>query len=312
MMHLFITLVVLYRYITKHRYIKAADDRYTDGEIMITVYYRESFLDMTLVTGLYMMIQWTRMIIVFRVNSFIGPMIKIIENMLFEIIKFIIIYGLILIVFASSGYLFFIRVEGYSTITDAFISLLSASLGSFDFTPFESKDMVLSTSFGYYFLILYLVISNIVLLNFIIAILANTYNKLIGVSKALYFNEIIKIRNVLECDKYYSSLVSLPIPLNAALIPAYPFIIFCKSKRLNNLMLHISYLPVMVLGTLCFCLLSIVLWPISYLALLWQNFIDIWEKGSNGGSRWREFVQFLQMIFKAPFMLVGYMVYNTY
>jgi hypothetical protein len=228
MMHLFITVVVLYRYMTKQRYIKAADDRYTDSEIMLTVYYRESFLDMTLVFGLYMMIQWARMLIVLRVNSFIGSMIRIIENMLFEIIKFLIIYLLILVVFTSSAHLFFMRVSGYSTMTDSFITLFSASLGSFDFTPFRSKEMVLSTSFGYYFLILYLIITNIVLLNFIIAILTNTYNK------------------------YYSSLISLSIPLNAILIPESPSIIFCKSKRLNNIIIHISYLPVMIIGTLLF------------------------------------------------------------
>ena len=238
-------------------------------------------------------------------------MLNIIKNMVQDIIKFSFIYLIILLIFGSSARIFFIKTPGFDSDSNTYITLFSATFGSFTFSNFKSDKMVLPDSYGYYFFILYLLISNIVLLNFIIAVISSTYTRLIGVSKALYLNEIVKVRNIFEFNKYYSGLISLPIPLNAILLPIYPFIILMKSKRLNHIVLHFSYLPVMMIGTLIFITLSIILWPISYLALLYQNFIDIWEKGSNGSNRCIEITQFLTMIFKAPFVLFGGIIIDT-
>lgn len=310
--HLFITIVVLYRYLTDHRYRTNEDPRYNDLEVIYTAYYRESFLDMTLVLGLYIAIQWARVVLIFRVNSFIGPLLNIIYSMLKEILKFIAIYLLMVLVFASSGRLFFITIDEFSTDSQSWLTLFSASIGSFSFEMFDSPKMVLSPSYGYYFLMAYLVITNVVLLNFIIAILSNTYSKLKDLSKALYYNEVLKVRNIFEYDKHYSSMVSLFIPLNIILLPVIPFVIIMKSKKLNTFLLHIAFLPVMFIGTLIFIVTSIVLYPISYFALLYQNFIDIWEKGETTRDKWVEAGQFFEMIFKAPFMLLGNIVADTY
>lgn len=309
---LVISTTVLYRYLFKHRYVQPDDQRYYELEVVYSAYYRESFLDMTLALGLYVMIQWARIIFVFKVNSFVGPILNIIQSMLKEILKFIIIYIIILIIFASSSRLFFVRVKGYQTNTEAILTLFSASLGSYNFSAFTGEGMVLSPSFGYYFLIIYLIVTNVVLLNFIIAILSNTYNNLSGISKALYHNEVVKVRNVYEHDKYYGSLISLPIPLNLVLLPFVPFIIIFRSKKLNMFLLHVSYLPVLFIGTLVFSVLELIMLPISYFALLYQNLIDIWEKGSDGSSRCVEATQFFQMIFKGPLMLVFWMCSDIY
>jgi len=153
------------------------------------------------------MIQWLTVILLFRVNNFIGPMLNIIQNMLEEIIKFILIYLIILVVFATSALLFFQNLNEFKDVTQSFTTLLSASFGSFRFNIFEAEEMVVTTDFGYFFLILYMIVSNVVLLNFIIAILSNTYLKLINVSKALSLNEIIKIRSIFEYDSKYSGLI---------------------------------------------------------------------------------------------------------
>jgi len=68
----------------------------------------------------------------------------------------------------------------------------------------------------------------------------------------------------------------------------------------------------MLIGTLIFILTSIILYPFAYIALLYQNFIDIWSKGLNGSNVCIETTQFLTMIFKAPFMLIGLMIADTY
>ena len=278
----------------------------------MSAYGHEKFLGMTEMLGLYIMIQWTRIIFLFKVNSFVGPMLNIIQNMLYDVLKFIFIYLLILVIFAAAGRLMFNQIDQFNSDKDTFTYLISASFGEFEFDKFDSKAMTVSKNFGYIYLITYLIISNIVLLNFVIAILSSTYSRLISVSKALYLNEIVKARNIFEFNHYFSSLISLPIPLNGILLPFYPFIVYLKSKKLNKFLLHISYLPVMLLGTLLFIIMSLLLYPISYLALLYQNFIDIWEKGGNGSNRCIEITQFFTMIFTAPFLLFGLILKDLY
>ena len=123
-------------------------------------------------------------------------------------------------------------------------------------------------------------------------------------NQALYHIEIIKARNVYEQDDELMSLISLFSPLNFLFLPLVPFVIFFKSKVLNSVLLHIAYLPVMIIGTSLFFICSMLLYPISYLALLYQNFIDIWEKGGNKKDWWIETWQLVSMIFKGPFVLL--------
>ena len=300
----FITVVLIYRFLAYQRYITATDPRYTQLEIVKSTYYNESFLDMTMATGLYVALQWTRIILVFRINSFIGPLLNIIYSMIIEILKFMFIYSLLILLFWSWGRVFFSTISSFDNDLDTFATLISASLGSFDFTIFNDSAMTLSPDYGYYYLIIFLILSNIILLNFVIAILSNTYNQYKNLNLALYHIEVIKARNSFEPDDTYMSIISLFSPLNYLFLPVIPFVIFLKNKVLNSVLLQIAYLPVMLIGTLLFFVFSMLLYPISYLALLYQNFIDIWEKGGNKKDWWIETWQFITMIFKGPFVLL--------
>ena len=171
----FITIVLLYRYFAYQRFITASDPRYTHLEIVKSTYYNETFLDMTIASGLYVGLQWARIILVFRINSFIGPLLNIIYSMIIEIAKFMVIYWLLILIFWSCGRIFFITIKSFSTDLKSFATLFSASLGGFDFSIFNDSMMVLDPEYGYYYLIIFLILSNIILLNFVIAILSNTY-----------------------------------------------------------------------------------------------------------------------------------------
>lgn len=259
---------------------------------------------MTLITGLYVFIQWSRIVIVFRVNSFLGPTINILYNMLVEISKFMLIYVIILLVFESSGRILFIRLDEYNTHAHAFTTLFSASLASFDFYIYDHSNMVLESEYGYVFIGLFLIITNVVLLNFIIAILSNTYNQLQVVSKAMYYKEVIKMRNIFEFDKYYSSLISFFIPYNALFLPLMPFVMCCKSKRLNNFLLNAAYLPIAVIGIIIFFVFACILAPISYFALVGSTLRKIFIRNKTGRERCSSVYGFLIMLTKLP-MIIG-------
>lgn len=227
--HLFLSVLALGRYLFNYRFQKGQDPRYDNCAVIYEGYYNEPFLDTTLMLGLYNFILWVRIILVFRVNSLLGPTMNIIYNMAVEILKFMIILIIIWLIFVSAGRILFITIDEYATTTDTFITLFSATLGTFDFNVFNNINMVLEKEYGYAYLALFLVVTNVILLNFIIAILSNTYNQLQNVSNALYYKEIIKMRNIFEFDKYYSCLISYFIPFNVFLIPFMPFVMYFKS-----------------------------------------------------------------------------------
>lgn len=286
------------------------DSRYYKHEVIYAAY-EVSWLDMTETLGLYMAIQWARILFLFKVNYVLGPMVNILYKMFKTIVKFLFIYGMFLLIYASSGRLLFITLKEFSSNTGAIVTLFSASLANFDLKIFEDSNSQVAPRYGYMFMISYLIISNVILLNFIIAILSSIYDEVKDKSKFINLTEIIKVRNVFGYNEYYSSMISSFIPFNILLLPFMPFVIACKSKRLNKVLLHICYIPVMIIGTITFLTLSLLLLPFSYLALIYQNIRFITQKKLTMRLRLAYTCYMLMSLFKDPILLMIITVGNT-
>ena len=120
----------------------------------------------------------------------------------------------------------FFDVEAFSDYISALKYLFSCSLGEFDYSIFEVEGLIISKYYGYVYLTLYLIITNITLLNFLIAVLSDIYALLQQNSNTLYFRQVIRVKQYLDDDKYYSCLVAAVVPFNALIIPFAPFVIF--------------------------------------------------------------------------------------
>lgn len=105
---------------------------------------------------------------------------------------------------------------------------------------------------------------NVIMLNFIIAILSDVYANLIQKSTALYLHEVILLRGRLGHTKKLSSLVSTWVPFNLIPIILSPLILIFKSETLNSIVLHIEFVPIFIFGTSIFFLSSAVLLPFAY------------------------------------------------
>lgn len=124
---------------------------------------------------------------------------------------------------------------------------------------------------GYTFLTLFLVIISIMLLNFLIAILSNTYSMLNEVKNGLYLKNVIGLRQVYNYDKYYSSIVYMPPPFGILTFVMVPFIIYCKSKKLNKIMLIIEYSMIGVSAIIIFVCCCLIMTPFAYLIILFDK-----------------------------------------
>lgn len=110
-------------------------------------------------------------------------------------------------------------------------------MGQFDFTVYDNNTgmptYVKYETIGKIYLVLWLIISNIMLLNLLVAMFNNTYAKLVQKGNGLFLIEIINIRPQMLYDEYYSGLVNSPFPFNAfnifLIIPYF----FVKSRRYN-------------------------------------------------------------------------------
>ena len=118
------------------------------------------------------------------------------------------------------------------------IYLFSASLGNFDFSLFSQNEEYLPRQYGWIYLILFLVLTNIVLINFLIAILSNKYTEMEPKKKLLYNRNILRIKQIQAEDKYYSCLISSFVPLNFLMLPFVPFIVISKSEKLNHILMY--------------------------------------------------------------------------
>ena len=78
-------------------------------------------------------------------------------------------------------------------------------MANYDFTEFE--DLNLGPTVGKIFVVLSVLINAVVLLNFIIAILADTYSNLARSRLGLYYDGVISRINIYEDDEYYGGLI---------------------------------------------------------------------------------------------------------
>jgi hypothetical protein len=207
---------------------------------------------------------WLRIILMFRLTRFLGPLIKMIQSMIFDISVFIVLYSAQMIVFASIGNLLFTDVDEYGDFYSAIKTLFLASLGSFDFDTL--KDNSKGSEVGDIYIIVFVVVNNVLLLNLLIAILSSTYAMLEDKKLVLYINEILKLRPTLAYNKMCSSLVASFPPWNIVPFAFTPFIMAKKnSSKLNEVVFHFEYVPIMLLFLLIYSLIHILLIPIAYL-----------------------------------------------
>ena len=80
------------------------------------------------------------------------------------------------------------------------MTVIDASLGNYDLTVYQSIRDPYTKLFGELLIIIVVVIFNILLMNLIIAILANTYSIFDARSNGLYLAKILSSRSELNYD----------------------------------------------------------------------------------------------------------------
>jgi len=108
------------------------------------------------------------------------------------------------------------------------------------------------------------------MMNFIIAILANTYNIFDNKSNGLYLSKILSSRDEMLYDESYGCFLTHFPPINLIQLPAIPFGMFLRQKHpfmieLNLLVNKTQYIFFMVIIYFYYFALSLLMIPFAYL-----------------------------------------------
>jgi hypothetical protein len=116
---------------------------------------------------------------------------------------------------------------------------MDSSMGNYDFGVMAQIENPQFRLVGDIYLLLVVITFTILILNLVIAILSNTYNKNDPKSKGLYLSKILNTRDELKYDQQYGSFLSSLVPFNILTIPFVPLAIRNPSEKLNSIIMII-------------------------------------------------------------------------
>lgn len=201
----------------------------------------------------------------------IGPLIKILSKMLENFLSFSILYVILLIMFSTVGNMnFIIYLTEFQGAFQSILTIIDASLGNCDFEIFNQVHDPGAKLFGQILMILAIACFNILLMNLIIAMLANTYSIFDARSKGLYLAKILSSRCELNYDEYFGAFLFMTPVINLIQVPVLPLAMSFKYgstylKKINNALMIVQYILFMLVLFLAFVTVSIVLIPLAWI-----------------------------------------------
>jgi hypothetical protein len=201
----------------------------------------------------------------------IGPLVKIVSKMFDDFINFLILYFLLAIMFTTIANLNFIyTLAEFQGLFESFLTITDASLGNFNFEMFEAVNDEGLRLFGQFLILISVICFNLLLLNLIVAILANTYNMFDLRATGLYLSKILNTRGELLYEENYGGFLAATPPINVIQLPFILPAIFLRKGtplliKINNFVMLASYCTFMMICFGLFMTVSIAFIPFAWL-----------------------------------------------
>ena len=165
--------------------------------------------------------------------------------------------------------------------------------------------------FGEVYGFIFLLINLVLMLNFVIAILSNTFAKLQPKILGLHYEIIVSNIPKLEFDVRYGCIICSYIPMNFLTAPLKLLFLLPMSDqkliKLNSFICHIIYFPVSVVLTISFCVSATLFTPFAYI----NHIIRLIDTLTNNdetmdeiSEKLRRFQSIVLFVVFGPFILV--------
>ena len=123
---------------------------------------------------------------------------------------------------------------------------------------------------------IFLIVNIGLFLSFFVSMVVVLYEEFFKHEAIYHIMETLKVRPQSQADKEYSSLISLPPPLNVFLLFLAPFLLTSKNPEIwNRVILWVAYLPILIITTTVFFLYNICLLPLAYVKMFFHKLVMI-------------------------------------
>lgn len=212
---------------------------------------------------------WMKLASVILVSWACGPFLRIIYFMIAETLNFFIILLSLFICAAGVFTAVFNTSPLFVTYDISLRTVFADAMGGFDLTKFTKYIEIGSITES-----LYVMISNIVLLNLLIAIISSVYEELDLRVKREHREVLISYSKKYTWDKKYGILIFLPSPISSLVLMLSPLVVFSKKPEVWN-------------KTLC---------KIAFIGYAWPQFLVFFAIG---------------LAFAIPLYLKGFWIYTA-
>jgi hypothetical protein len=216
---------------------------------------------------------WLRVIKILMTTRTFGPTLRIIYLLLWPIMSFILVFFALNTVFAQVFTLLFKDTDNdFNSFFSSWVTLYQFSFGVTNFQGFSSMKI-----FGYILTMIYITITNLILLNLIIAIVNNLYSFFKEKADAENRSVLVISYERIKWHDEYGLLILLPAPFNL-FTSFFIFILLItpeeKRAGLNTFFSKIAYIIVALGNFLILLICSILLFPFAYFKSLIHSGYD--------------------------------------
>lgn len=130
--------------------------------------------------------------------------------------------------------------------------------------------------FGSLFHLIVIMLNLVLLINLVIAILFETFERFDAQKLGLYYDGVIEVIPAYKYKKCYGALIAACPPFNLLVLPFLPFFIMTKQKskvrRVNNLLVKIIFFPFSLIYATFFSLGNFLMIPFAYCYTSYKKF----------------------------------------
>ena len=182
-------------------------------------------------------------------------------------------------------------------------NMVYASLGNFDFDIFEGSGY--NTYWSTTFFLVFMITNVGLFISLFMAIVISLYSEYASRANIYHMLDTLHVRPVTEADHEFSSLVSLPAPLNVLHLFLAPILLTRTDPEFwNTAILWIAYMPILIVTTVLFFAYSVLIYPVCLVKVFFHKMIMIFVYSkSHRVQRADKFMLWVMFTITGPFRL---------
>lgn len=201
----------------------------------------------------------------------------------------------------------------YDGFFKVLVLFFQSALGQWDFEIYENSR--LGALFGQYYHLVFILLNMVMLVNFFIAILTETYYRLAVQKLGLYYDGIIEVIPAYKYKKFYGALIAACPPFNLIVLPFLPIFAMNKRKskvrRLNNTLVKVIFFPFALIYAAIFGFCNILMMPFAYILNCYRKLKFIFHVSQESEKK-ENTIQLFIWLFGGMFMLIGSQFVDIY